>query len=468
MSYELELADVTFDRLRARVVARTGLSRIEADSEVGQILAAFAREIEIRNLRIAQVLDLVNLDRLVGADLDAFAALVLPDGLARRGAARATGAARFTRATATSSAVSIPAGTRIARVVGSSTVVYVTTDAGEIPADETDSVRTGEGGDIPIRAEVAGIGGNAPAGTITKVLGTIAGINAVTNPAVVTGGLNAEPDGAFRERIRSHTRSLARCTPGALESLVLGAVADDGKIIAFARSVIDLDRPGRATMLVDDGAGTGRSVEEVDAEDLITSAVGGERRLFFSRRPLVASPTILMDVAGGDDGVELVEGVDYHLVRPWGMVELTLAEFPDGLASGDRVYVDEAYEVFTGIVAVAQRLIDGDANDPVTFPVWRAEGTIITVDVPVVVWVNITATLVIEGSRAAADVRADVASAWTAYVNGLGSGEEVILTELIGIATAVDGVFDLVIEAPADNVIVGDYSVARVNTVAVS
>ena len=203
--YTLELEAEIFARMAERIVARTLLTQVDESSEVGRILAAVARAIARHNLSAAKLLDIVNVDRAKGADLDALAALIVPDGIARRGATRATGTIRFSRSVATASAVVIPSGTRIARPGGSPQVVYVTTDDGQIPADETDSVRVDEGGDIPIRAELAGGAGNAPVNSITKVIGTLAGVNVATNPLAVTGPSCAIASAGSSARSRAST-----------------------------------------------------------------------------------------------------------------------------------------------------------------------------------------------------------------------------------------------------------------------
>lgn len=466
--YTLELEAEIYARMAERIVARTSLTQVDESSEVGRVLAAVARAIARHNLGAAKLLDIINIDRAKGADLDALAALIVPDGLARRGATRATGTIRFSRSVATPSAVVIPPGTRIARPGGSPQVVYVTTDDGEIPADETASVRVAEGGDIPIRAELAGSAGNAPVGSVTKVIGTLAGVNVATNPLAITGGVDRETDDAFRQRVKDFARTLARCTPDAVEALVIGAVAGNGDIITTAQSITDLSRPGWSILLVDNGAGTGATWTARVGEDLVTAATGGERRLFLSNKPVRGAwPDTFIDPGNGDPVRQLFGGgIDFYAVEPWGMIELTSAAFPSGLAVNDRVYTN-GYQSWDGIVAKAQSLVDGDPADPVSSPAWRAEGTIIEVAVPNITWINVVATIATIGSRAEVDIIADVTLALQRYVNGLAIGADVIHSEMVEQAMRVSGVYDVEV-TPAENVVVGERGLARIASVTVS
>jgi hypothetical protein len=69
----------------------------------------------------------------------------------------------------------------------------------------------------------------------------------------------------------------------------------------------------------------------------------------------------------------LVENVDYVLLRGRGFVWLHPDVFPTGLAAGEDL-VWGGYVAYAGLVREAQRLIDGDPDDPINYPTWRAAG----------------------------------------------------------------------------------------------
>ena len=123
-----------------------------------------------------------------GEALDALAAL---RGISRRPAAHAAGELTFTRAPGTAGEVPIPAGTACAAPDGR---VYLTTDAGSIPAGETSAT-------LAARAALAGRGGNATAGSVTLPRRLAAGVAAVENGAPFAGGTDAEGDDSLRRRL---------------------------------------------------------------------------------------------------------------------------------------------------------------------------------------------------------------------------------------------------------------------------
>ena len=123
-----------------------------------------------------------------GEALDALAAL---RGISRRPAAHAAGELTFTRAPGTAGEVPIPAGTACAAPDGR---VYLTTDAGSIPAGETSAT-------LAARAALAGRGGNAAAGSVTLPRRLAAGVAAGGNGAPFAGGTDAEGDDSLRRRL---------------------------------------------------------------------------------------------------------------------------------------------------------------------------------------------------------------------------------------------------------------------------
>lgn len=449
----------------ARIVARTeGLTDVEPGSNLRQIVGAFARGLEIGSFNTAQLLQLFSIYAAQGADLDARAQDYLPVGISRSGASRATGTVRWLRSVSTTASVSIPAGTRFARAGTNPPISYVTTAPGWIPAGGTQSVRTdGPGGDIPARAETPGTAGNTGIGTTTVTLSTLAGINSVTNPTPFTGGADLETDDQFRARIVEYTSTLARSTRNALEFRAKQAELDGQRVVLARCLQSPYYAPGSATLLIDDGSGTAESfTSTVTDEDLITSATGGESRFFTDNFPLRQSSWVVtLDPASGPT-VVLTYDTDYRVVAPWGLVQLSPVAFPTGLAAGDRLFIGP-YEYFTGLVALTQLLIDGDPADPVNFPMWRGEGTVITVRTPAVITVNVACSIVTDEGFARDTVKSLVQQAIGAYIASLNIGDDVILAELIKSAMVVSGMADVFFTAPATNIAIGDEQLARAN-----
>lgn len=71
---------------------------------------------------------------------------------------------------------------------------------GGIQFAAVETVEIQEMGQVPVRCTAAGTLGNLPAGSVTMMPVQIAGIVSVSNPDTMTGGYDAEADGAYYER----------------------------------------------------------------------------------------------------------------------------------------------------------------------------------------------------------------------------------------------------------------------------
>lgn len=445
------------------VVSRSKLNDLTDGSNLKQILAAVARQLQRLYREIALLLTLYSIWRAKGDDLDARASEYMPDGFERTPATKAVGTLRWSRATATATAIPIPAGTVVAKK--NTTVAYVTTAPGEIAGGGTQSARTdGPGGDIPARAQIAGSSGNASIDTVTKQVSVIAGTNAVTNPTPFTGGNDREDDDAFRRRIVERTRSLARCTREAIETRARETDLD-GQRVVVARAFYDPFNPGHSTLYIDDGSGNAETFSTTAADEYFTEdATGGESRFHFVHRPLRQDAwTITREPLVGP-AVLLTANVDYKVVAPWGWLVLSEASFPAGLTAGDKLRV-APYEYYTGLVAEAQLMIDGSDLDP-DLPSYHAEGAVIRVRTPSVRWVEVAATVVVLDGFSRETVLAQVREDLANYVNSLGIGDDVIWTELVERAMGVDGMYDVVVtlDGGTTNIPVGDSQVARLHS----
>ena len=148
------------------------------------------------------------IDFATGSSLDFLAALV---GYRRIVARKATGTVTFSRSTAATEDITIPAGTRVA--TSDESVVFKTTEVVVLQAGNT-SV------DAPIEAVEAGSAGNVAANTITKIVDPVSGIESVNNANPTSGGRDAETDEEFRYRIKTTIQSLGKATLDAIVAKV--------------------------------------------------------------------------------------------------------------------------------------------------------------------------------------------------------------------------------------------------------
>ena len=190
------------------------------DFTIGSLLRACAES----NASILQWLQQLIVTLLVttrastssGADLDSWMA---DFGFYRLSASFSTGSVTYSRFTPAVSAL-IPIGAIVGSTDGSQqyTVTIDTTNplynaglAGYlIPAGTATAT-------VPVVASTAGAAGNALIGTVTVIVGSISGIDTVTNGAVFAGGVDQEEDAPFRARFVLWVQSLSKGTKAAIE-----------------------------------------------------------------------------------------------------------------------------------------------------------------------------------------------------------------------------------------------------------
>lgn len=439
------------NRLINRVVARSELTGVEAGGQLHTILSGVAHELDGLNFNMTSLQDIWSIDTATGRDLDERALDYPTDSastLLRLEATQAAGNVVFSRS-GTSGLVSIPVST-VVRVPDGGPA-YTTTAAGSIPDASSSS------GSIAIIANDAGTQGNADAGTVTQFQ-AIAGVETVTNPAAITGGQDEETDERFRDRLKTYIRSLARSTPDALLSAVLGITVSGQGTIKFAEIVeYTGDQLGEVDIFVDNGTGTIETFSTTTGEVVIASAVGGEQRAFVANKPIRPGTTPVVYV----NAVPLVAGTDYTLTFPTGQIEFSESTYPSGLAAADIVTADYIYN--TGLIAEAQKVVDGDLNDRANYPGYRAAGTLVAVKAPLVLQQTVIAKLILETAFiASTTIHDDASAAINRYINTLGIAEDVIFTELVHAVQEIEGVFDVAFITPPANVVIGSGELARV------
>lgn len=450
-------------RMIDRVVARTGLSDLTDASIFKHILAAVARELDDVDFQMLNLLDLFNIDRATGDDLDERAAEIQPGTLLRKVAIQAFGNVEFTRTTSNPGPgdIIIPIGTRVEVPGEDPPIIFQTTAVGTIPVANSTT------GDVAALAETAGVKGNVVQDTITSFKGAKpSGVNAVNNPADFVGGQNKETDDAFRTRLKNFVASLSRCTPLALEQFASEVSLPTGQRVEFVKAVEDIVTLGLVRLFIEDGAGTTVSTaNNTSSPEILTSgpdfpgdvAQGGETQLFIDNFPLVDTATILVEKTPGP--VTLIRndtGANGYTLNPAsGQILLNTA-----LLSGDAVTIE--YTWYTGLIAAVQKVIDGDENDRENFPGVRAAGVLVLVLSPTLITVTIDMAVIVLSGFDRPLVLVEITDALKDYVNTLGIGNDVLQAEIIERAMRIDGVFNVNLTVPANDVLVLEDRIARV------
>lgn len=125
---------------------------------------------------------MIDVENLAGSELEHF--ISQRKNISRKQAVKAGGYVSVT----VNSSITLPAGALFATT---NNVLFQTITENALPVGTSL---------VQVEAVEGGVGGNAAAGTVTKIPITIANVTAVTNAEPMTGGYDAETDEALRER----------------------------------------------------------------------------------------------------------------------------------------------------------------------------------------------------------------------------------------------------------------------------
>lgn len=444
-------------RLSRALVARSDLTDLTESSAARHLLSAFAQELDDVYFQMMQLKASQSVSTATGQDLIDLGRLLPPGTLTLGNAQSARGYVVFSRAADSATTVTIPAQTMLTRTDGQTCVTL--TEAVITPGAAVQITGHTLGMDsLPVIAVAStpGAQGNAQAGAYTRFAGKApAGVSSVQSVSTFVGGQDQEAPEVFRQRLSDYIANLPRATPSALTAAVIGLPHPDSPSwqIRYAYLYELPETPGQAILYVDDG--TGHIAQTAQASETLTritatnetEMVGGEQYLRLAHAPVddTKAITITAQPAGGAAQV-LVLGQDVQLSSASGQLYFT-----NPRTAGETLTA--TYTYFTGLIAEAQRVIDGDADDPVNYPGYRAAGVSITVRAPQVLSVVVEATIL---TTALADRTAALAACRSAiedYVNSTTVGQDVIVQEISAACMAVDEVYDVNISTPTANLV---------------
>ncbi|MHC0023226.1 baseplate J/gp47 family protein [Enterobacter vonholyi] len=232
-----------------------------------------------------------------GADLDAWFA---DFGFYREPAVSATGNVTFSRFTATNAAL-IPTGSQVQSTDGTQSFLvvadtlnpaYDATQSGYVVPASTASVT------VPVSAVTAGSAGNASANTVTVIVGSIPGIDTVTNASSFTNGANAESDDAARTRFQLWVASLSKATKSAIEYAISSVQQGVSYQVVENQSYAGATQYGYFYAVVDDGSGSPTSAF-LDTVYTAIDAVRGFTITFGVFAPVVVTANVSMTIGEG-------------------------------------------------------------------------------------------------------------------------------------------------------------------------
>ena len=127
----------------------------------------------------------------------------------------------------------------------------------------------------------------------------------------------------------------------------------------------------------------------------------------------------------------------------------------------------DGYEYYTGLLRRVQRTVDGFNLDPTTYPGLKGVGTRIEILPPLIRKLDLSLNVTFKDGINISDVTDSVKVVMSNYINGLGAGEDVILSEIIAEVMKVKGVEAATFTDPVpstERFLISEYEKAFIDT----
>lgn len=108
----------------------------------------------------------------------------------------------------------------------------------------------------------------------------------------------------------------------------------------------------------------------------------------------------------------------------------------------------DAYKYYIGLIKELNRIIYGDASDPINYPGVRAAGTDIDIKEGIIRRITASFSIRIKSGVPFTEIRDRVKSAVAGYVNSLGVGESVSISRMVAAANSIPGVVAVTVTFP--------------------
>jgi hypothetical protein len=110
-----------------------------------------------------------------------------------------------------------------------------------------------------------------------------------------------------------------------------------------------------------------------------------------------------------------------------------------GYSVGVETGID-GYTYYSGLMRTVQRIIDGYEPDPTNYPGKRAVGSSIELLPPLIKRIDLTLNITTREGVNLTDISNDIKSVVIGYINSLGVGEDVVLSEMIARIMSINGI----------------------------
>jgi hypothetical protein len=129
------------------------------------------------------------------------------------------------------------------------------------------------------------------------------------------------------------------------------------------------------------------------------------------------------------------------------VIALGKLAFQTGIVQGR-----DGYDYNIGLIGEANKVVYGLESDPATYPGVAASGATINIAGPVVRRITVSLALRVRNGANKKQVFDAVRTAVTTYINNLGVGEQVSISDVVSVANAVGGVEAVSVASPTYSV----------------
>lgn len=347
--------------------AATTLLDLTVGSVLRAILEANAAMALWMQWLIVQTLSTTRLATSSGADCDSFGA---DFGFERLPAVAASGQVVFSRFTPSLQAL-IPVGSSVTTasnmqsflvVADTSNSAYDPVQGGYVLAAGIASVNA------LVVAAVPGMAGNIQPGAISLMSSAIADVDTVTNQNALTGGLDAESDGAFRARFGTYLAGLSKATNAAIGNAVSAIMQGLSYSVMENVNQAGVVQMGHFVVTVDDGTGN-PSVNLLATVQQAVDAIRPVGTSFAVQGPVVTQANISMTLTT-ENAADHAQAVAAVAVA----IEAYVAALPvGGILSYTRL-AQLAYDASDAVTNISALQLNGTTADivPGSFGVVRA------------------------------------------------------------------------------------------------
>ena len=236
-----------------------------------------------------------------------------------------------------------------------------------------------------------------------------------------------------------------------------GASLSDGAITPY----IDIDFPAAISDVNDPSTGYPADKFQISSND---SAIGFIEQIPFNGYRLVAGHAVNPQNSEESDIFLQPRILTSKMSDTFGTQITGL--FKTGFAQTALQGID-GYKVYSGLVREAHRVIDGLPTNPILYPGTKAMGAPVEVLPPLVKTVSISMQVRPKDGVTINSISEIIKSTVASYINGLGVGKPVIISEVIRVVQGLPGVYSVTVTStePAivdDRITVGDEEVVLV------